>query len=130
MTARILLCVSLAAACKTVETKPVEHEHEHAAPAAPVLFDDLGSLRHAVQASPQAQAYFDQGLRLMFAFNHEEAIKAFQHAVAIDPKCAMCLWGSALALGPNINLPTDPEREKMAWDLVAKARALGARSNS
>ena len=60
----------------------------------------------------------------MYAFNHEEAIKAFQQAAAIDPRCSMCLWGWAVALGPNINLPTDPEREKTAWDLVAKARAL------
>jgi tetratricopeptide (TPR) repeat protein len=132
MTARILLGLSLTFACKTAETKPVEPAspkaaHERAAPsaAAPVLFEDLGSWHHEVQtSSKEAQAFFDQGLRLMFAFNHEEAIESFQRAAEIDPKCAMCLWGAAVALGPNINLPTDPEREKMAWELVAKARAL------
>src|SRR5437773_4957710 len=131
MTVRTILCALLCAAgCKTAESetkaaRPAEAPHEHAAQtsAAPPVFENLGTWRHAVQASPQAQVYFDQGLRLMYAFNHEEAIKAFQHAAELDPKCAMCLWGAALSLGPNINLPTDPEREKMAWDLVARARA-------
>src|SRR5438477_13170537 len=138
---RALLCaVLLLTACKTAESetkpappaavseaKPAEAPHEHAvaANAPPPVFDDLGTWHHAVQASPQAQVWFDQGLRLMYAFNHEEAIKAFQRGAEIDPKCAMCLWGAALALGPNINLPTDPDREKMAWDLVARARAAG-----
>ncbi|TMA27240.1 MAG: hypothetical protein E6J78_10860 [Deltaproteobacteria bacterium] len=129
MTARVLLCISFSLACKTAETRPPEAQavHEHIAPAAPapVIFENLGSWHHAVRTSePEAQAFFDQGLRLMFAFNHEEAIKSFQRAAQIDPGCAMCLWGAAVALGPNINLPTDPEREKTAWDLVAKARAL------
>jgi len=94
------------------------------AAASPPVFENLGTWHHAVRASPQAQTYFDQGLRLMYAFNHEEAIKAFERAAEIDPQCAMCLWGAALALGPNINLPTDAEREKKAWDLVVRARAL------
>src|SRR5437588_1992706 len=118
---RALLCaVSLLTACKTAESetkpaspaavseaKPAEAPHEHAvaANAPPPVFDDLGAWHHAVQASPQAQVWFDQGLRLMYAFNHEEAIKAFQRGVEIDHRCAMCLWGDALALGPNINLP-------------------------
>ena len=98
---------------------------EGPAAAPPPLYADLGDLHHEIRTSvPAAQRYFDQGLRLMFAFNHDEAIKAFQQAAALDPQCAMCLWGSALALGPNINLPTDPDREKQAWDLVARARAL------
>ena len=90
---------------------------------APVpLFDDLGTYQRPVRASPEAQKYFDQGLRLAYAFNHEEAIRSFQRGAQIDPECAMCLWGVALALGPNINLPTDPEREKLAWEMVQKAQ--------
>jgi tetratricopeptide (TPR) repeat protein len=140
MPRRIAICALLLFGCKTAEggtkvaapavagAKPAEATHGHVAPsraAAPPLFDDLGSWHHAVRtASPEAQKYFDQGLRLMFAFNHEEGIKAFQQAAVIDPRCSMCLWGWAVALGPNINLPTDAEREKTAWDLVARARAV------
>src|SRR5215213_7415126 len=72
------------------------------------LFDDLGSLHHAVSTTaPLAQRYFDQGLRLTYAFNHAEAVTAFTEAARLDPTCAMCSWGIALALGPNINIPMD-----------------------
>ncbi|HEY9448115.1 MAG TPA: hypothetical protein VIQ60_00100, partial [Gemmatimonadaceae bacterium] len=54
-----------------------------------------------------AQAYFDQGLRLYYAFNHPEAIRAFREAQRLDSLCAICYWGEALAWGPNINLPMD-----------------------
>ena len=59
--------------------------------------------------SPLAQRYFDQGLNLCFGFNHEAAIRAFEEALEIDPSCAMCEWGIAFALGPNINAPMAPE---------------------
>src|SRR4051794_28505578 len=90
---------------------------------APVLLDGLGDWHHAVRASPEAQRWFDQGLRLVYAFNHEEAIRSFRRGADLDPKCAMCLWGVAVALGPNINLPTDPDREKQALEAVRKAQA-------
>jgi tetratricopeptide (TPR) repeat protein len=89
------------------------------------LFDNLGTLHHPIStSSPKAQQYFDQGLRLVFAFNHEEAINSFEEAARIDPKAAMAYWGIALALGPNINLPMSPEAEKRAYGAVQKARAL------
>ena len=126
----LLLC---AAACGHAEPKP-EVAPQSAAPvekAPPAresqsvpLFDDLGTYHHPVHASPEAQRYFDQGLRLAYAFNHEEAIRAFKRGAELDPECAMCLWGVAVALGPNINLPTDPEREKLAWETVRKAQAV------
>ncbi|HKP74022.1 MAG TPA: tetratricopeptide repeat protein, partial [Longimicrobiaceae bacterium] len=78
------------------------------------LMANLGTLHHAVTASPAAQAYFDQGLRLMYAFNHEEAINSFRQALRLDPNCAMCHWGIAVALGPNINAPMDPQLEAQA----------------
>jgi tetratricopeptide (TPR) repeat protein len=93
------------------------------APKAPVLLDGLGDWHRAVRASPEAQRWFDQGLRLVYAFNHEEAIRSFERGAELDPQCAMCLWGIALALGPNINLPTDPDREKQAFETVRKAEA-------
>jgi tetratricopeptide (TPR) repeat protein len=88
------------------------------------LFSNLGTLHHQVTATPIAQRYFDQGLRLMYAFNHEEAINSFREGLRIDPKCAMCHWGIALALGPNINASMDSTLEKEASDEVAAAAAL------
>lgn len=97
-------------------------------PRAPVpLFENLGTLHHAITTtSEQAQQYFDQGLRLVYAFNHEEAIYAFQEAARFDPSAAMAYWGIALALGPNINAVMDKQRERRAWDAVQKARAHSA----
>src|SRR4051794_18990671 len=91
------------------------------------LYTDLGTLHHPVTASPAAQAYFDQGLRLMYGFNHEEAINSFQQGLRLDPGCAMCHWGIALALGPNINAPMDPALERQAADEAAAAAALAPR---
>src|SRR6476469_5049168 len=86
----------------------------------PPLWDGLGSLAYKVTtASPAAQDYFDQGLRLTHAFNHEEAQRAFRKAQKLDPDCAMCFWGEALVLGPNINMPM--VEEAVAPALAAKA---------
>jgi tetratricopeptide (TPR) repeat protein len=66
-------------------------------------------------SSPQAQAYFDQGLRMLHGFNHGEAARAFRYAQQLDPNCAMCFWGEAFALGPNINAPMDPHNNDAAY---------------
>jgi tetratricopeptide (TPR) repeat protein len=85
----------------------------------------LGLLRHPVSTrNHQAQAYFDQGLKLVFAFNHEAAIRSFQRAFDLDPKLAMAQWGIALALGPNINKPMGPQAHKAAYAALQKAIAL------
>lgn len=87
------------------------------------LFDSLGNHHRPISTYlPQAQRYFDQGLRLMFAFNLEEAERSFRAAVAIDPTCAICNWGVALALGPHINFPATPERTVAANAAAAAAR--------
>ncbi len=97
--------------------------------AAVPLMSGLGTVHHAVTTrSPMAQKYFDQGLRLSYAFNHDEAIRAFREAARLDPSCAMAHWGIAYALGPNVNLPVDPDREKEAFAEVAKARALATKA--
>ena len=71
----------------------------------------LGDLHHPVSTkNPQAQEFFDQGLRFIFAFNHDEAARSFQHAAELDPKLAMAFWGVAEAVGPNYNDPADPDR--------------------
>ena len=72
----------------------------------PELWDNLGDYSFAISTDvPEAQAYFDQGFRLTYAFNHAEAIRAFRQAQLLDPECAMCFWGEAFALGANINAP-------------------------
>src|SRR5664279_2241462 len=88
----------------------------------PVMFTGLSDLHHPTSTrNPEAQQFFDQGLRLIYAFNHEEAVRSFQHAVQLDPQFAMAWWGVAVAVGPNYNSPVDPEREKAAVDAVQHA---------
>lgn len=89
----------------------------------------MGSHHHPVStANAEAQKFFDQGLRFVYAFNHEEAIRSFTHAAKLDPNLAMAHWGIALALGPNINLDIDPAREKAAYEAAQKAVALAAKA--
>jgi len=91
----------------------------------PVLLTQLGDLHHPITTtSGKTQRYFDQGLVLVFGFNHEAAIRSFQEAARNDPKCAMCQWGIGLALGPNINAPMGPEAAKQAYAATQKAQAL------
>ncbi|MEO8217849.1 MAG: hypothetical protein ABI718_12270 [Acidobacteriota bacterium] len=91
------------------------------------LEQGLGNLHHPVSTkNAQAQRFFDQGLTLLYAFNHGEAIKSFTQAADLDPGMAMAYWGVALALGPNINLDVDPDREKAAYNAVQQARNAAA----
>jgi tetratricopeptide (TPR) repeat protein len=93
----------------------------------PVFYDSLGSYSYRITtASPEAQRWFDQGLRLVYAFNHNEAQKAFRQATLLDPQCAMCYWGIALTEGSNYNHPTDADREKKALAAVQQAQQLSA----
>lgn len=123
----LLAAAILLAACST---QSAPHDHGNAASAttaAPPLFDDLGRYHRAITTtSPRAQAYFDQGLRLVYGFNHYEAQAAFREAARLDPTCAMCAWGIALTYGSNYNSPTDAERERGALTAVSQARALAA----
>ncbi|HJX85089.1 MAG TPA: hypothetical protein VJ723_12160, partial [Candidatus Angelobacter sp.] len=89
------------------------------------LVSGLGDLHHPVSTSnPEAQKFFDQGLRYIFAFNHEEAARSFQHAAELDPQLAMAYWGVAEAVGPNYNDPGDPDRFKQAHEAAQKAVGL------
>ncbi len=105
-----------------------QHEHPAASARQAVLMPGLGDVHHAITTkNPEAQKFFDQGLALIWAFNHEEASLAFQRAAELDPDCAMAYWGIALAVGPNYNDPEpDLNREKTAWDAVQKGLALAA----
>src|SRR5262245_27762774 len=96
----------------------------------PPLWDGLGSISYKVSTpSAEAQAYFDQGLRLAYAFNHGEAQRAFRKAQKLDPSCAMCFWGEALVLGPNINLPMQDDAAAPAFTAVQVALALSANAS-
>lgn len=98
-----------------------------AADAAVPLFETFGDLHRDIGTRvPAAQRYFDQGLRMAYGFNHEAARRAFAEAARLDPQCAMCLWGQALVLGPNINLPMQPEANASAFELSRRAVALAA----
>ncbi len=92
------------------------------------LFDGLGSFhRKITTASPEAQRYFDQGMRLVWAFNHDEATRSFAKAAELDPKCASCFWGVALTLGPNYNMPLMAEpRARAGWEALGKAQSNAA----
>ena len=97
---------------------------------APLRADDiklekgLGNLHRPVSTkNALAQQYFDQGMRYLYAFNHEQAVASFKKSTELDSDLAAGYWGAALALGPNINLDVDPDREKQAYDTVQTALA-------
>lgn len=87
------------------------------------LFEGLGDFHRAITtSSPLAQQYFDQGMRLLWAFNHDEATRSFAQAARLDPACAACYWGIALTVGPNYNLPAaEQPRAQVAWEALQKA---------
>src|SRR5262245_36896593 len=127
------LTVSLAllalAACTAPKGEPPQsagapHGQHGAGDARPVAYTGLGSYSHKITTtSPPAQAWFDQGLRLVYAFNHNEAQKSFVECTRLDPACAMCYWGIAITEGSNYNDPTDAEREARALAAVRQAQA-------
>jgi tetratricopeptide (TPR) repeat protein len=97
----------------------------------PPLWEGLGRVTYRITtANEQAQSYFNQGLRLAYAFNHGEAQRAFRKAQKLDPDCAMCFWGEALVLGPNINLPMQEDAVAPAFAAAEKARMLAPRASA
>jgi tetratricopeptide (TPR) repeat protein len=103
---------------------------EHLAPAKAkpaTLMTGYGNWHHPVSTKDaQAQAFFDQGLRLIYAFNHDEAMRSFQRSAELDPKLAMAYWGVAEAVGPNYNDPASQSRFVQAHAAIEKAQALAA----
>lgn len=89
------------------------------------LYDGLGTFHRKITTrSPLAQRYFDQGMRYLWAFNHDEATRSFAKAAQIDPTCASCYWGVALTLGPNYNMPMmSSARARVGWEAVRSAEA-------
>jgi tetratricopeptide (TPR) repeat protein len=110
----LLLCLAVSVAAQNHGMDAAHH---------PVtLMAGLGDLHHPVSTkNAEAQQFFDQGLRLIYAFNHDEAARAFQKAAELDPKLAMAFWGIAEAVGPNYNDPASEDRFKQAHDAIQKA---------
>src|SRR6185503_3699856 len=133
----LMVALGLAAGCAgqpehVHSTSPVAGASAPGAPqlgGPPPLWKNLGAYSHPITTiSPRSQAYFDQGLRLTYGFNHAEAQRSFREAARVDPSCAMCQWGIAITYGSNYNDPTNPDREQGALAAAQKAQALAARA--
>src|SRR5881409_927968 len=113
----LLLCGALSA----------QDRANHAQSRPVTMVSGLGDLHHPVSTSnAEAQKFFDQGLRFIYAFNHDEAARSFGHAAELDPKLAMAYWGVAEAVGPNYNDPASDDRFKRAHEAIQKAGDLSA----
>src|SRR3954462_10470149 len=118
----LVLCGSIIAQQHSMHSQPPAKKA--------TLMIGLGDLHHPVSTSnPEAQKFFDQGMRLIYAFNHEEAAGSFERAAELDPKMAMAYWGLAEAVGPNYNDPADPDRYKKAHEAIAKAEELASNAS-
>ena len=99
-------------------------------PAGPPLWEGMGTLSYPITTDNElAQRYFDQGLRLAYAFNHPEANRAFKKAQALDPGCAMCFWGEAFVLGANINAAMEESAVQPAFVAMTNAKARAANAS-
>jgi tetratricopeptide (TPR) repeat protein len=106
--------------CSALADHPLSKEGRLA-----VLWEGLGNHHHPVATkNAEAQKFFDQGLRLIYAFNHDEAQRSFQKAAQLDPNLAMAYWGMALAVGPNYNVDAMETQLKEAYVAIKKALEL------
>jgi tetratricopeptide (TPR) repeat protein len=131
-------CACLLSACASAPSRESAPHADHASMAAPnstlaqwakgaQRLDGLGAYsRKVTTSSPEAQAWFDQGLNLIYGFNHDEAVRSFAKAAEIDPACAMCYWGAVAALGPNYNMPAMEQRWQVLWNALQSAQQHAA----
>lgn len=128
MPARTAAALLFLAAAPLAAQSGGPHAHDHAGTDSTIpLYTNLGNLHYPVTTGVgRAQAYFDQGLRLYWAFNHAESERSFAEAERLDPGCAMCAFGQALALGPNINAPMDSAAGARAWTHALRAQGHAA----
>jgi tetratricopeptide (TPR) repeat protein len=125
--ARALLCFAVFLSF-TLLAAAQHHAMEGANPV--TIMAGLGDLHHPVSTKNQsAQEFFDQGLRLIYAFNHDAAARSFQKAAELDPKLAMAYWGIAEAVGPNYNDPASEDRFKQAHEAIQKAVDLSSNAS-
>ncbi len=128
MTSRISVVLVVALSLTAIAQDHAMHQ----AQAKPVtLVTGLGNLHHPVATkNPEAQKFFDQGFRFIYAFNHDEAARSFQHAGELDPKLAIAWWGVAEAVGPNYNDPADDPRFAKAHAAIQKAVDLSPNASA
>ena len=125
--AMLSLAVTAGALAQHGQGTPQDKPGDASSSASAILFDDLGTHRRPITTKVEkAQRYFDQGLRLVFAFNLDEAQRSFEEAAKLDPACAMAQWGIAMTLGPNINVPAMEDRAKAGYAAARRARELAA----
>src|SRR5262245_55300188 len=126
VTVAVLITSSLASvSCGREQPPPPTQPPAASAPSG--MMTGLGSHHHPIATNnAEAQKFFDQGFALVFAFNHEEAVRSFQRAAELDPSSPMPHWGVAWALGPNYNLDIDDPRSKQASEAIQRAVSLSA----
>jgi len=132
---RTYVSLALVLATATAFAPPASAQHDaHAvrqSGSTVPLFEDLGSHHMAISTRvAAAQQYFDQGMRLVYGFNHPEAIRAFDEAARLDADCAICHWGAALAYGPHVNSPMDSASGVAAYQHLREAIALKPRASA
>ncbi len=119
------LLYSIALSANVHDPKALAADPKTATTAIAPTLTGLGQHHYPVTTTSEAsQAFFDQGLRLAYAFNHSEALRAFKEAARLDPNNAMAYWGWGLVLGPNINLPMVAEVNAQAFAATQRALAL------
>jgi tetratricopeptide (TPR) repeat protein len=115
----------------TVASGQHHAQHHPAGEALAPELTGLGTVHMAVTtAVPKAQTFFDQGIRLLYGFNHQEARRAFQEAARLDPSLAMAHWGVALTLAPNLNAAMSAANGRAAYTAIASARRLARRASA
>lgn len=120
----------LTTSCTVTANKPDTTGDATTQPVAPLL-NNLGSHHHEISTSSKlAQRYFDQGLILAYGFNHAEAARSFRAGAELDPNCAMCYWGLAYVLGPNINAAMEEDAVPEAWQAISKAVELSSHATA
>src|ERR1019366_3797394 len=120
---RAVLCFTILLGLPVIAVQDLAAQDHAMGAAKPVtIMAGLGDLHHPVSTkNKEAQEFFDQGLRLIYAFNHDEAARSFHKAAELDPSLAMAYWGIAEAVGPNYNDPASDDRFKEAHEAIQKA---------
>lgn len=116
--------LALAAGCAGNKQSEPGPEARKAAEPARIYDGYAGYARMVTTSSPEAQAWFNQGIQLLYGFNHDEAIRSFHKAAEIDPECAMAWWGVSYAHGMHINNPVmGEEQSRLAYEASQEALA-------
>ncbi|MEH6694013.1 MAG: tetratricopeptide repeat protein [Hyphomonas sp.] len=116
---------AMAPTSELVATPPETEKMDVATMAGAPLFEGMGDFHREIStSSADAQKYFDQGMVLAFGFNHAESIRSFKAAQKLDPQCAMCFWGEAMATGPNINVTSKGRAVMSDADRVSAFAAI------